>query len=158
MPSSLLVVGIGIEVQAFIQRAQVEFMETRAAMRQLAPLVAKAKGLLEGRDYTDAVRALKGHKIVEDNSSNLSTAAGSTQIDLIISRAGDQRCAAAADADAPWLAGGKRRAARTVFPSRRRWSALPASRASSCRYWATRLLAVQRSSTTTSTSVRRPGP
>jgi len=59
-------VGIGIEPQALIQRAQVEFMETRAAMRQLAPLVAKAKGLPEGGDYTDVIRALKGNKIADD--------------------------------------------------------------------------------------------
>lgn len=59
-------VGIGIEPQALIDRAQVEFMETRAAMRQLAPLVAKAKGLPEGGDYVDVIRALKRDKIADD--------------------------------------------------------------------------------------------
>ncbi|OUL31488.1 hypothetical protein BV378_02225 [Nostoc sp. RF31YmG] len=60
-------VGIGIEPQALMDRAQVEFMETRSAMRQLAPLVAKAKGLPEGGDYVDVIRALKGSKIADDH-------------------------------------------------------------------------------------------
>ena len=38
-------VGIDIDPQLLIQRAQLEFMETRAAMQQLAPLVAKDKGI-----------------------------------------------------------------------------------------------------------------
>ncbi|KRG45980.1 hypothetical protein ARC20_06110 [Stenotrophomonas panacihumi] len=59
-------VGIGVEPQVLMDRAQVEFMETRSAMRQLAPLVAKAKGLPEGGDYVDVIRALKGNKIADD--------------------------------------------------------------------------------------------
>ncbi|HYG06163.1 MAG TPA: DUF885 domain-containing protein [Stenotrophomonas sp.] len=59
-------VGIGIEPQALIDRAQVEFMETRSAMRQLAPLVAQAKGLPAGGDYVDVIRALKQNKIADD--------------------------------------------------------------------------------------------
>ena len=38
-------VGIDIDPQLLMRRAQLEFMETRAAMQQLAPLVAKDKGL-----------------------------------------------------------------------------------------------------------------
>jgi len=59
-------VGIDIDPQLLIRRAQLEFMETRSAMRQLAPLVAKAKGLPEGGDYVDVIRALKGSKIADD--------------------------------------------------------------------------------------------
>ncbi|HEY0334146.1 MAG TPA: DUF885 domain-containing protein, partial [Stenotrophomonas sp.] len=59
-------VGIDIDPKLLIQRAQLEFMETRSAMRQLAPLVAKAKGLPEGLDYVEVIRALKGNKIADD--------------------------------------------------------------------------------------------
>jgi len=59
-------VGIDIDPMLLIQRAQLEFMETRSAMRQLAPLVAKAKGLPEGKDYVEVIRALKGNKIADD--------------------------------------------------------------------------------------------
>jgi len=61
-------VGIDIDPQLLMQRAQLEFMETRSAMRQLAPLVVKAKGL-KVSDPTDPVaviRALKGEKIADD--------------------------------------------------------------------------------------------
>jgi hypothetical protein len=51
-------VGIDIEPQLLIQRAQVEFMETRAAMQALAPIVAKAQGI-EATDYRAVIRALK---------------------------------------------------------------------------------------------------
>ena len=51
-------VGIDITPQALIQRAQLEFMETRNAMQQLAPLVAKAKGI-KADDYRDVIRELK---------------------------------------------------------------------------------------------------
>lgn len=43
-------VGIDIPPEVVVQRAQLEFMETRAAMQQLAPLVAKAKGI-DASDY-----------------------------------------------------------------------------------------------------------
>src|SRR3546814_584787 len=53
--------GIDIDPQLLIDRAQVEFMETRAAMAQLAPLVAEAKGLegIDDGDYVAVIRALK---------------------------------------------------------------------------------------------------
>ncbi|MBO9767829.1 MULTISPECIES: DUF885 domain-containing protein [Xanthomonas] len=56
-------VGIDIAPQQLIQRAQLEFMETRSAMRQLAPLVAKG---VQGGDYVQVIRALKGNKIADD--------------------------------------------------------------------------------------------
>ncbi|PPU78429.1 MULTISPECIES: DUF885 domain-containing protein [Xanthomonas] len=58
-------VGIDIAPQLLIQRAQLEFMETRSVMQQLAPLVAKAKGV-QGNDYVQVIRALKGNKIADD--------------------------------------------------------------------------------------------
>lgn len=60
--------GINIDPQLLIRRAQVEFMETRAAMRQLAPLVAQAKGItgVDGHDYVAVIRALKRNSIPND--------------------------------------------------------------------------------------------
>ncbi|WP_434026941.1 DUF885 domain-containing protein [[Pseudomonas] boreopolis] len=58
-------VGIDIDPRLLMQRAQLEFMETRSAMRQLAPLVAKEKGLPAG-DYVDVIRALKRDRIADD--------------------------------------------------------------------------------------------
>ncbi|MEG8065030.1 DUF885 domain-containing protein [Xanthomonas hortorum pv. gardneri] len=57
--------GIDIAPQQLIQRAQLEFMETRSVMQQLAPLVAKAKGV-QGSDYVQVIRALKGNTIADD--------------------------------------------------------------------------------------------
>lgn len=51
-------VGIDIDPQLLIQRAQVEFMETRAAMQALAPVVAKARGI-DASDYRAVIAALK---------------------------------------------------------------------------------------------------
>jgi hypothetical protein len=51
-------VGIDIAPEQLIQRAQLEFMETRSALQQLAPLVAKAKGI-QASDYREVIRALK---------------------------------------------------------------------------------------------------
>lgn len=51
-------VGIDISPEQLIQRAQLEFMETRNAMQQIAPLVAKAKGM-QATDYRAVIRALK---------------------------------------------------------------------------------------------------
>lgn len=51
-------VGIDIDPRLLIERAQVGYMETRAAMQQLAPLVAKAKGL-KATDYRELIAALK---------------------------------------------------------------------------------------------------
>lgn len=60
--------GIDIAPEDLVKRAEVEFMETRAAMRQLAPLVANAKGLtgIDGGDYIAVIRALKKDKIPDD--------------------------------------------------------------------------------------------
>jgi hypothetical protein len=58
-------IGIDIDPQLLIQRAQVEFMETRAAMQALAPVVAKAKGI-DATDYRDVIRALKKDVIPND--------------------------------------------------------------------------------------------
>jgi hypothetical protein len=57
--------GIDIDPQLLIQRAQVEFMETRAAMQALAPVVAKAKGI-EASDYRGVIRAMKKEVIPND--------------------------------------------------------------------------------------------
>ena len=57
--------GIDIDPQLLMQRAQLEFMETRAAMQALAPLVAKAKGI-DASDYRDVIRALKKDTIPND--------------------------------------------------------------------------------------------
>jgi len=55
---SLTSFGIDIDPRILIERAQLEFMETRSAMQQLAPLVAKAKGL-KSTDYIGVIRELK---------------------------------------------------------------------------------------------------
>lgn len=61
-------VGIDIAPQQLMQRAQLEFMETRSAMRQLAPLVVRAKGLkvADTADIVAVIRALKQEKIPND--------------------------------------------------------------------------------------------
>jgi hypothetical protein len=61
-------VGIDIAPQLLMQRAQLEFMETRTAMQQLAPLVARAKGLKldDPGDYRAVIRALKRDTIAND--------------------------------------------------------------------------------------------
>ncbi|WP_243700018.1 DUF885 domain-containing protein [Lysobacter sp. N42] len=58
-------VGIDIDPRALIERAQLEFMETRNAMQQIAPLVAKEKGFKE-TDYVAVIRALKKEQIPND--------------------------------------------------------------------------------------------
>ncbi|WP_223807360.1 DUF885 domain-containing protein [Montanilutibacter psychrotolerans] len=58
-------VGIDIDPRLLIQRAQVGFMETRAAMQQLAPLVAREKGLTQ-TGYFDVMRALKQPQLRND--------------------------------------------------------------------------------------------
>ncbi len=55
-------IGIDIDPQLLVQRAQVEFMETRAAMQALAPIVAKAKGI-QASDYRAVIRAMKKETI-----------------------------------------------------------------------------------------------
>lgn len=61
-------VGIDIAPAVLMQRAQLEFMETRSAMRQLSPLVVQAKGLkvADPTDPVAVVRALKVDKIADD--------------------------------------------------------------------------------------------
>jgi uncharacterized protein (DUF885 family) len=58
-------VGIDIDPQLLIQRAQVEFMEARANMQALAPVVAREKGIASN-DYREVIRALKKGSIAND--------------------------------------------------------------------------------------------
>lgn len=58
-------VGIDIAPELLIQRARLGFMETRAAMDRLAPLVAKEKGIA-ATDYRGVIRALKRDTIPND--------------------------------------------------------------------------------------------
>src|SRR5690606_9445696 len=51
-------VGIDIAPRDLVGRAQLGFMETRAAMQALAPLVAEAHGIAS-TDYRDVIRDLK---------------------------------------------------------------------------------------------------
>ena len=55
-------IGIDEDPMVLIERAQLEFMETRAAMQALAPLVAKEKGF-KVTDYRDVIRELKKSQI-----------------------------------------------------------------------------------------------
>ena len=57
--------GIDIDPRVLIERAQLEFMETRNAMQQLAPLVAKEKGIA-ATDYIGVIRALKRTQLKDD--------------------------------------------------------------------------------------------
>ncbi|MCD9027277.1 DUF885 domain-containing protein [Luteimonas sp. BDR2-5] len=57
--------GTDIDPQLLMQRAQLAYMEIRAQMQQLAPLVAAANGI-EARDYRDVIRALKRDAIPDD--------------------------------------------------------------------------------------------
>ncbi len=57
--------GIDIDPKALIAQAQVEYMETRAAMIALAPRVAAEKGLKPG-SYVDVIRQLKKETIPND--------------------------------------------------------------------------------------------
>jgi uncharacterized protein (DUF885 family) len=59
---SLKRVGIDIDPMLLVQRAEVEFMETRAAMQQIAPLIAKAHGF-RSDDYRDVIHALKQQQL-----------------------------------------------------------------------------------------------
>jgi len=57
--------GIDIDPRVLIERAQLEFMETRSAMQQLAPMVAKSKGL-KSTDYIGVIRELKTPQFRDD--------------------------------------------------------------------------------------------
>ncbi|WP_414636543.1 DUF885 domain-containing protein [Arenimonas sp.] len=58
-------VGIDIDPRVLIERAQLEFMETRANMQALAPLVAAQKNI-KASDYREVIRALKRDTIAND--------------------------------------------------------------------------------------------
>ena len=58
-------VGIDIAPQLLMQRAQLEFIETRAMMQQIAPLVARQQGI-DARDYRAVIAALKRQTIPND--------------------------------------------------------------------------------------------
>ena len=55
-------VGLDITPQELMKRAKVEFMETRAQMQTLAPVVAKAEGI-DATDYRDVLKALKKQQL-----------------------------------------------------------------------------------------------
>ena len=57
--------GIDIPPQTLIERARLEFMETRSAMQQLAPIVARDHGF-DVTDYRDVIRALKKEQLARD--------------------------------------------------------------------------------------------
>ena len=57
-------VGIDIDPQLLIQRAQVEYMETRAAMQALAPVVKP--GGVEPSDYRTVISSMKKDVIPND--------------------------------------------------------------------------------------------
>lgn len=59
-------VGIDVEPEVLMQRAQLEFMETRAAMQALAPIVAKEQGFAV-TDYREVIRALKKTQLGEQD-------------------------------------------------------------------------------------------
>ena len=58
-------VGIDISPQLLMQRAEVEFMETRAAMQTLAPYVA-GELKIDGGDYRAVIHAMKKNTIPND--------------------------------------------------------------------------------------------
>ena len=81
--------GIDIAPEALIAAAQSQFMETRAAMRQLAPIVAKQKGLKlkDPNDYVAVINALKARSI-PNSKLEASYRTVIDQIDPIIKREG----------------------------------------------------------------------
>jgi uncharacterized protein (DUF885 family) len=58
-------VGVDVDPRELMRRAQLGFIETRAAMQALAPLVAKEKGL-DITDYRELIRALKREQLGAD--------------------------------------------------------------------------------------------
>ncbi len=62
---ALTTVGIDVDPTVLIARARLAFLETRTAMRMLAPRVAEAKGF-DVRDYPDVIRRLKRDAIPDD--------------------------------------------------------------------------------------------
>ncbi|MEG2029279.1 MAG: DUF885 domain-containing protein [Janthinobacterium sp.] len=61
-------VGIDIEPRALVERAEVAYLETRAAMQALAPVVAAKLALkgIDGSDYRQVLRALKSDSIPDE--------------------------------------------------------------------------------------------
>jgi len=57
--------GIDIDPKELIRKAEHEFMETRAQMQALAPVVAKAEGI-NATDYRDVIKALKKQQLDRD--------------------------------------------------------------------------------------------
>ncbi|MFL5351792.1 DUF885 domain-containing protein [Archangium sp.] len=57
--------GIDIAPEQLVRRAQFEFLEIRAQMQALAPLVAKERGL-EATGYRDVIRALKKDQLARE--------------------------------------------------------------------------------------------
>jgi uncharacterized protein (DUF885 family) len=66
----LKVVGLNVDPHDLVRQAMVEFAETRSAMQVLAPVVAKAEGIL-ATDYRDVLKALKARQL--EKSSVLPT-------------------------------------------------------------------------------------
>jgi uncharacterized protein (DUF885 family) len=60
--NNLRQVGLDIAPQDLIRKAELEFMETRAQMQMLAPVVARAEGI-EATDYRDVLKALKTQQL-----------------------------------------------------------------------------------------------
>lgn len=64
--NNLKQVGLDISPQELISRAELEFMETRAQMQMLAPVVAKAEGI-DSTDYREVLKALKKEQLDRDS-------------------------------------------------------------------------------------------
>jgi hypothetical protein len=58
-------VGVDASPETLMQRAQLAFMEIRANMQQIAPLVAAKHGI-DSTDYRDVIRALKAKRIPDE--------------------------------------------------------------------------------------------
>ena len=58
-------VGIDIPPQELIKQAELEFVELRAAMQMMAPVVAKAENI-QATDYRDVLKALKKQQLTRD--------------------------------------------------------------------------------------------
>ncbi|HEX4479410.1 MAG TPA: DUF885 domain-containing protein [Rudaea sp.] len=59
-------VGLDISPQELMKKAELEFVETRAAMELIAPAVAKETGTTS-TDYRDAIKALKKQQLDKDS-------------------------------------------------------------------------------------------
>ncbi|HEY6613464.1 MAG TPA: DUF885 domain-containing protein, partial [Vicinamibacterales bacterium] len=62
---SLEQVGVGLQSEPLAKMARQAFAEIQGEMQQLAPTIAKARGL-QTTDYRDAIRALKKEQLVGD--------------------------------------------------------------------------------------------